>query len=80
MGCLVERNLDLFSAIQGRQRYGVPMQGCPFGEADFDLGFQESVGVHNVTCLEIPFLGSSVKIHFVGHMVLVAIFTYRYLG
>jgi len=56
------------------------MQGYPFGEADFDLGFQEWVGVHNVTCLEIPFLGPSVKIHFVGHMVLVAIFTYRHLG
>ena len=40
---MVERNLDLFSAIQGRPKNGALMQGCPFGVADSDWGFQGSV-------------------------------------
>ena len=41
---LVERNWDLFSAIQGRPKNGVLMQGCSFGVAGSDWGFQKSVG------------------------------------
>ena len=43
--CLVERSLDLFSAIQGRPKNGALMQGCPFGMAGSDWGFQGSVAV-----------------------------------
>ena len=41
--CLVEPNLDLFSAIQGRPKNGTLTQGCPFGVAGSDWGFQGSV-------------------------------------
>ena len=41
--CLVERNLDPFSAIQEHPETGALMQGCPFGAACSEWRFQVSV-------------------------------------
>ena len=43
--CLVERSSDPFSAIQGRSKIGALVQGCAFGVAGSDWGFQGTVAV-----------------------------------